>query len=345
MSGCTNPLKAWKYGHHRKTGKPRLVFKDPGDPNVEVQHVPCGKCVTCKLKYSLEWATRVSHELQTSGNIGEFITLTIAPEHMIREGFYRGDVYYPPGSVYKRSLQLFLKRLRKEIAIDVPDPDTGRSKKVYQKFRYLGCGEYGDKKGRPHYHLCIMGYAFPDKYFWRMSPSGHELYRSPTLERCWQFGNSETGELTFGSAAYTARYALKKSKDRRTYEQPYGYDPETGEILFDHVNPEFIIMSKGIGLEWWKKFRSDTDKDYVLVDYDKKVAIPRYYDKQRERVDPDSLSAIKANREQRAKELQATDTRKRKLARNTVKEVQSKMLKRSIENGKEKTLLPVRQTG
>ena len=102
-------------------------------------------------------------------------------------------------------------------------------------------------------------------------------------------------------------------------------------------------MSKGIGLDWWNKYRTDTDKDYVTVNFNQKTKIPRYYDKQRERMDPDSLARIKAGREQKAKELQATDTRKRKLARNTVKEAQAKMLKRGIENGTETTLLPVRQ--
>lgn len=342
MSGCTNPRKAWKCGVH-PSGKQKLVFRAPEHHwNYEVQYVPCGKCVTCKLKYSLEWATRISHEMQTC-KIGCFITLTIAPEHMVTEGFSRGDEWFPPNSVYKRSLQLFFKRLRKKLAIKRENPETGRLKTYYQKFRYLACGEYGDKKGRPHYHACILGYDFPDKQFWRVSPSGHDTYRSKILESVWTFGHAEIGELTFQSAAYTARYALKKSSDKTAYEQPYGYDPETGEILFDHVNPEFIIMSKGLGLDWWNKYRTDTDKDYVTVDYDKKVPIPRYYDKQRERMDPDSLIAIKAQREQRAKELQETDTAKRKLARNTVKEAQASMLKRSLENGTEKTLRPVRQ--
>lgn len=262
---------------------------------------------------------------------------------MVTEGFWRRGEWFPPYSVYKRSLQLFFKRLRKEIALNVPNPETGRTNKVYQRFRYVACGEYGDKKGRPHYHACIMGYDFPDKQFWRVSPTGRDLFRSQILEKVWPYGHAEIGDITFQSAAYVARYTLKKSKDKRTYEQPYGYDPETGEILFDHVNPEFMLPSKGIGKDWWTRFRTDTDKDYVIVDFDKKVKIPRYYDKQREKVDPESLAEIKAKREERAKEQEQKDTPGRKAQRDTVKQAQVAMLERGIESGSEKTLQPVRQ--
>ena len=170
MSGCTNPIKAWKWGYH-ESGKQKLVFKDPQEEKAEVQWIPCTKCVTCKLAYALEWATRIDHEMKTANGVGCFLTLTISPKHMVTEGFTHKGEYFPPYSIYKRSLQLFFKRLRKEFAIDVPNPETGRTRKVYQKFRYLACGEYGERKGRPHYHACIIGLDFPDKFFWRVSPS------------------------------------------------------------------------------------------------------------------------------------------------------------------------------
>ncbi|AXL15082.1 replication initiator protein [Microviridae sp.] len=349
---CTQPLTAWKWGYH-PSGKQKLVFTDPHEEKAERQKVPCGKCTDCKLSYSRQWATRIMHEMQTC-KIGCFVTLTINEEQLIRTGFTRRekfqleeghewrDVYYPPNSVYKRSIQLFMKRLRKATAIDVPNPDTGRTKKVYQKFRYVAAGEYGDKKGRPHYHIAILGLDFPDKYYWRTTPRGDKCYRSPALEKLWTYGQSEIGEITFQSAAYLARYTLKKSSDKRQYEQAYGYDPETGEILFDQLNPEFITMSKGIGSDWWKKYKHDTDKDYLVIDYDKKVKIPRYYDKKREDDDPESLAKIKELREAKALELDATDTKRRKLARATVKQAQNTMLKRSLDHGTETPLLPVR---
>ena len=91
-------------------------------------------------------------------------------------------------------------------------------------------------------------------------------------------------------------------------------------------------MSKGIGLEWWNKYYTDTDKDYLTVDYDKRTKVPRYYDKKREEKDPGSLELIKQKREKEAKENQKNDTAKRRNARNIVKITQNKMLKRGLKD-------------
>lgn len=315
---CTNPLTAWKYGTH-PSGKQKLVFRDPEDEAAEIQLVPCGKCEDCRIAYSRDWATRCTHEMQIRG-VGCFLTLTISPEFMVTKSFTYKGREYAPFSVYKRSLQLFLKRLRKQIALR-----DGR-KKHYQSFRYLGCGEYGDKYMRPHYHLLIMGYDFPDKKYWKMADSGAMLYRSATLEKVWPFGHCSVGEGNWQSAAYIARYSLKKRKGPGSYERVCR---ETGE--WTEVEPEFVIMSKGIGKEWYGKYKCDTDKDYLIVDRDKTTRVPRYYDKLRERDDPASLETIKKEREQNAIKYQETDTYERKLARNVVKKAQVKQLKRGYE--------------
>lgn len=291
----------------------------------ETQLVPCGKCVSCKLDYSREWATRVFHEMSVNPT-GMFLTLTINDESMVREGFYRKGEYYPPYSVYKRSLQLFLKRMRKALSIVAVNPETGRKKRFYQKFRYLGCGEYGNAKLRPHYHVAVMGIEFPDKRYWKHSRSGEMLFRSETLETLWPYGYSSIGEVTWQSAAYVARYTVKKSADKKEYEKT---DVETGEVI--DLLPEFLIMSKGIGLDWWKRYGQDTDKDYLIVDFTKRVKVPRYYDKQREKKDPDSLEAIKQQREIRAKEKQKDDTPERRMARDIVKRTQNDMLERGLD--------------
>ena len=89
-------------------------------------------------------------------------------------------------------------------------------------------------------------------------------------------------------------------------------------------------MSKGIGKNWWKKFWRDTNKDYLNVD-NKKIKIPRYYDKLREQLDPESLELIKQRREQRAKE-DTDNTRIRRRSKAIVKEAQYKQLKRGFES-------------
>lgn len=315
---CTRPKQAWANGLH-PSGKTKLTFKQPiGEKDRQVQLIPCGKCISCKLDYSREWATRITHEVQTS-ELSCFITLTISDLNIHTDSFTRvkDKSTFWGYSVYKRSVQLFIKRLRKQ---------------TNAKFKFFACGEYGDQKLRPHYHICIMGYDFPDKQYWKKSKAGSIIYRSNMLEKIWTYGYAHIGDLNFQSAAYTARYTLKKTKDKTQYQHIDGYDETTGEIYHWQLNPEFILMSKGIGLNWWQKYKSDTFKDYLSIDYDKKVKIPRYYDKQLEKYSPERLESIKQEREEKAKEYQKDDLKKHRVQRNKIKVAQTKMLPRSLTN-------------
>ena len=94
-------------------------------------------------------------------------------------------------------------------------------------------------------------------------------------------------------------------------QETYWIDTETGETNYDPVAynnylksknkiSEFITMSNGIGKEWHDKYKTDTHKDYVTVSY-AKHKIPRYYDKQMERKDPERLEKIKEKRIEAAK--------------------------------------------
>ena len=116
-----------------------------------------------------------------------FLTLTYSEENL-PEG----------GNLEKEELQKFIKRLRKKI-----EPI---------KIRYFGAGEYGDQKKRPHYHLCIFNYDFPDKEVYSLSGKNREfpVYISPTLQELWPFGYHTIGEVSMASAGYIARYVVKK---------------------------------------------------------------------------------------------------------------------------------------
>ena len=104
----------------------------------------------------------------------------------------------PGGSLNLYDITTFLKRLRRAI-----EPNT---------IRFYQVGEYGTRFGRPHHHVCLFGYDFPDK--WLHSKSGDcKLYRSDELERLWPHGFSTIGELNYQTAAYVARYVTKKSPE------------------------------------------------------------------------------------------------------------------------------------
>lgn len=106
-----------------------ITLQDP--KSAAIYTVPCGRCISCRVNKTEEWARRMIHELRSNDGVGIFLTLTYAPE------------YLPVKGLCKRDLQLFFKKLRK---------------KIYpQKIRYYACGEYGEDYGRPHYHAIIFG--------------------------------------------------------------------------------------------------------------------------------------------------------------------------------------------
>jgi hypothetical protein len=184
-----------------------------------------------------------------------FITLTFSPEALAARK--------NPQSLDMREFQLFMKRLRK---------------KYGQGIRFFHCGEYGEKNKRPHYHALIFGHDFKDKQLWNQK-NGTKLYISDELKQLWPHGFSTIGEVTFESAAYCARYVLKKvtgdaAADHYTYT-----DPETGEVI--NINSEYCTMSRkpGIGYNWLQKYKSDVyPHDYVVIRDKIKVKPPRYYD-------------------------------------------------------------------
>lgn len=166
-------------------------------------------------------------------------------------------------SINVRDIQLFMKRLRKQLG--------------HNRVRYFACGEYGDASYRPHYHLLLFGYDFPDRTLWRRTSSGELTYRSAFLEKVWPFGHAEIGAVTVQSINYVARYILKKVNGVASEDHYYRIHPITG--VFNKVNPEFITMSSnpGIGSTWFDRFSSDAfPSDFVIIDGVKRQ-IPRYY--------------------------------------------------------------------
>jgi len=254
--------------------------------------VPCGQCIGCRVEKSRQWAVRIMHEAQLHQD-NRFITLTYSPEHL------------PPlGSLRLRDFQLFMKRLRRR---------TG------EKIRFFHCGEYGDDLGRPHYHACLFGYAFPDETPHRVSDSGHTQFRSDLLSDLWPLGLHEIGELTFESAQYVAAYTTKKIKLSHAsteeainaYRERYevGVDESTGEVL--ELAPEYATMSRnpGIARDWYDRYSADVfPHDHVIVN-GHPAKPPRYYLEQLKKHDERSARAVK-----KARQLAADKVTRERLA-------------------------------
>jgi hypothetical protein len=133
---------------------------------------------------------------------------------------------------------------------------------------------------------------FPDKKLWS-ERDGNKLYTSESLEKLWPYGFSTIGEVTFQSAAYVARYIMKKHKGDGAEDHYTRWCPETGEGTL--VDPEYCTMSRkpGIGYEWFQKYKADVyPHDYVVIN-GHKVKPPRYYDSL---LDEQELAQLKAAR-------------------------------------------------
>lgn len=289
---CYSPNHAFEGKVLSANGLRPTVWRERDSFEGRRRELPCGKCVGCKLDYSSSWAVRCSHEAQMHVD-NSFVTLTFK------------DEFLPANrSLDVRHVQLFMKRLRKSIP---------------HKVRYFFCGEYGGERGRPHYHGLLFGHDFSDREFLKVSPSGEKLYRSASLERLWPFGFSSVGDFSFSSAAYVARYTMKKASVK---DVDHYVDKCTGEVLA----PEFVVMSRrpGIGSVWFDKFGRDVyPHDNVIVNGHRKRP-PRFYDGLLAKGDPDLLESLKAERVRRSKK----DSDVRLLVREKVKLAQIKSLKR-----------------
>ena len=237
--------------------KKRLSF-DPNDlSGSNGMLVPCRHCLGCRLDRAREWAIRCVHEASFFRS-NCFITLTYSPEHLPSDS-----------SIHLDHMQDFWKRFREAI--------------YPNKIRYMYCGEYGGQTERPHYHAIVFGYDFPDKYPFYWSKSGFQVYRSPLLEKLWDFGISSIGSFSFQSAGYVARYVMKKwyGKDADEHYQ--------GRI------PEFLKMSlrPGIGNDWIEKYWRDVfPHNFVVLRDGKKAPVPRFYLKWLKKNEPDVYGEV-----------------------------------------------------
>jgi hypothetical protein len=191
-------------------------------------------------------------------------------------------------------------------------------------------GEYGENFGRPHFHACIFGYDFHDKKLWQRTPAGSKLYRSSDLEKLWPFGYSSIGDVNFESAAYVARYIMKKITGKKQDEHYTKIDQDTGEIV--KRVPEFNKMSlkPGIGADWYKKFKSDVyPNDYVVVK-GKKMKPPKAYDKMYKKSNPYEYDELLYNREKNAKLNPDNSDPKRLDAKRQILESKLSLLKRNL---------------
>lgn len=266
---CVHPLKAyWTSG-----ARDRITF----DINRSLTRVPfslpCGRCIGCRLSKAQQWGMRCLHEAKMH-SVNAYVTLTYA------------DEFLPPGgSLVLRDVQLFMKRLRK-----AREPS---------KIRFFLGGEYGEENCRPHYHALLFNCGFPDARVFSQNKRGEPLYVSDELAKLWGLGHCTIGAVTFESAVYCAKYALKKVNGDLAQAHYEVYD-EDG-VIYDR-KPEFAIMSRrpGIGAAYYERFGNEVRAHDSVVINGNEVQPPRFYDSRSEQVDAATFEQHKRRRKRSA---------------------------------------------
>lgn len=314
---CTSPLKGFINGL-TENGKKNLIIVPYTVDHIDIDStgkkyyrtdsvhsysdsldewikIPCGQCSECRLQRSRQWADRCMLEMQYHEE-NYFITLTYDDAHLPKNEVIdreTGEIL-PVATLVKKDLSDFVKRVRR-----YQDYDG-----YTQPIRFFGCGEYGSETMRPHFHVILFGLHLPkDGFrFYRRNFNGDNLYNHDFLDRCWKYGFSVVGEVTWQSAAYVARYIMKKhlGKDAKDYYSERG------------IAPEFTLMSRrpGIARQYYDEHKDELfAQDFVHVPTHqgaRRIYPPRYFEKL---FDVDYPSDLVETRKEKRKEdgIIATD--------------------------------------
>jgi len=219
---CHHPFRMWRHN-----GK--VTLRRPESDDREAVDMPCGGCLGCRMDRARSWAIRNRLELAYHEKAC-WTTLTYSDENLPA---YR--------SIRRDHLSGYIKRLRARLSSE--------------KIRFFGCGEYGERGGRPHYHAILYGIG------------GDET----SILKAWPFGHVGVHALTPSAIKYVAGYCAKKEGWHGEFREVL--DKSTGE-LYGREAP-FLLMSRrpGIGGEARKHFLSWSR--YAVMD-GTKFPVPRY---------------------------------------------------------------------
>lgn len=216
--------------------------------------LPCGQCIGCLQSRQRDWATRGYCESRMH-EASLFLTVT-----------YR-DEWLPKGrSTCTRDMQLFVKRVRKKLK-DV-------------KFKYIACTEYGSEGGRPHGHFVFFGLDLPPDAVLHSVSGDRPLYTSEFYSHYWPMGHVLVGRADAGAVGYVAGYVVKKTANKSDPDAYTSVDAETGEVFL--LERERLLVSKGVGLSWFHKWRRDCFPSGTIVIDGRPRSLPRYFVKQLE---------------------------------------------------------------
>lgn len=320
LLGIPYPYNHPKYGQYQIVGNATVsnIVEYAVDPitgqYLEGVRIPCGRCVGCRLDKSREWATRLQCEaLDYPESSNWFVTLTYAQPDDMKDlpSYGRTASVNADGalSLNKQHPVDWLKRFREQHGRKVKynyDPPVWYDKRrdTYRPLgiRYFLAGEYGDRTLRPHYHAIMLNCPLPDIRQIGRNKLGMPLYTSDLMTETWGFGHVTIGRMTWQTAAYVARYTLKKVN---------GQSDEAYELL--GLEPEYTVMSRmpGIGREYFSNHFDEIYRDDEIIlpaiskDKPNVQRPPKYFDKIFKDIEPKTMAKIKSRRAEVAQIMQA----------------------------------------
>lgn len=201
---------------------PLTVYKDG-----RYLTVPCGWCWKCRIDHRKMWTDRIKMELMYNNGVGTFLTLTYNDNYLPQDGGLR-----------QRDLQLFHKRLRKQL-----EP---------KKIKYYAVGEYGDETMRAHYHGLYINVDPVRDY--------------EAIKKSWRYGHSMIKGIATHNITYVLKYLDKQVMGRYQRKKIYG-----------DLQAPFAIMSKGIGAKYIYDNQEYIRKYHGYYDKGKIVPLPKYW--------------------------------------------------------------------
>lgn len=261
---CFHRRKAWR----TKSGS--VTFRSPAGA-AEMLLIPCGNCIGCRQATARDWMVRCQLEM-SKHKLVCWATLTYSDENL-------------PPTLSKRHLSGFVKRLRTRIALQLDRNGNPR------RFRHFGCGEYGEKRGRAHYHIILFGLGPKDK---------------KDIEAAWGLGHVYVDQMGPAVIPYVAGYSAKKIGDRRkTWVAPGRFerlDPGTGEVtegVFRNViyQGPFLLMSRNPGIAGDARLYSSSWRKTAIWD-GAEVRVPRYlHDSYKAKASPEALAKLQQEKD------------------------------------------------
>jgi len=185
----------------------------PLRPYSSVMETPCRKCERCQQLWQMLWRERIEREI-LQHSFSYFVTLTFSPAHLagvIGEAYASDpdDVRRAVEQVGYKHVSDYFKRLRKgrkkAATVRTAIGSQGRTRQSFDAlaFRYFATSEYGEKRGRLHFHAVLhLDKWVPPEILtteWR-SRADADLVRSPQ-----------------GLATYASKYLTKESSTGRAH--------------------------------------------------------------------------------------------------------------------------------